>query len=488
MNQETTRKDYDLANESLVVGSFYKQPDLYIEYGTSIKSKYDFADPTCKFLFDCFDIYYTTFSQEIDEDKVNMFMSKDEERKKEYKKLGGWKLISKICQLSSEEDFPNYYDTLKKYSLIRELGRKGFPVARLLDHPKFDKLKAEQVVMSMRTSLDKVHTIIGGGKDSTILGGDMVTAITKWKEIPDMGIEMPFKSWNDLFRGWRKKKLIIDGMLSNEGKSRRMIYVATFISMLFGKKVLVMANEMDEDDMKAAMITTVCNNPEFGFSYNIPERNIVLGEYSSDDEYEKVMEVARYIEKHTKLYFQEMDDYSDTGIENCTRKHVLGLGVEYIFYDTLKSHNSESWEGLKQTTTKIRDLVKELNVGGYATIQLTDDSHYVDVFDFSSNNIANAKQLKHVVDSMWLSKRIPKADYNKYAYLDGDEQWSAETGNEMALDKKYVYYLSKLDKNRAGAKGMVMCTRVDLDLNTWEEMGLAIRKEVSVQQKPKQRR
>lgn len=229
-----------------------------------------------------------------------------------------------------------------------------------------------------------------------------------------------------------------------------------------------MANEMDEEDLKAAMITTVCNNKEFGFEYKIPERNITLGEYSSEEEYLKVLEVAEYIEKNTQIIYKDMEDYSDNAIEHEIRKHVLGRGVEYVIYDTLKAHRTDNWETLKQTTTKIRDLVKALNIGGYANIQLTDDSLFMDIFEFSSNNIANAKQLKHVVDGLWLSRRIPFEDYDRYEYID---DW----GQNMELDKKTVIYGSKLDKNRAGAKGVVIFYEVDLDLNTWVELGLGLR-------------
>ena len=36
-------------SEMLVVGSFYKEPTLYLTYGTSIVPKYDFSDKACEF-------------------------------------------------------------------------------------------------------------------------------------------------------------------------------------------------------------------------------------------------------------------------------------------------------------------------------------------------------------------------------------------------------------------------------------------------------
>ena len=118
------RDTFDIGNEALVAGSFFKQPDLYIEYGKTIRSKYDFYDEGARFLFDTFELYYTSFSQEISEDKVNIFMRKDDERKRKYMAIGGYSTIQGYMEIADLNDFSQYYDTLKKFSLIRELDRK----------------------------------------------------------------------------------------------------------------------------------------------------------------------------------------------------------------------------------------------------------------------------------------------------------------------------------------------------------------------------
>jgi len=459
----------DIGNEALVIGGFYKNPDLYIEHNNTMRSKYDFFDESAKFLYDMFELYYKSFSQEYSEDKVNLFMMKEPKRKSMYLALGGWNTIQGYMELSDLKDFSKYYDTLKKYSLIRELNKKGFPIQKLIDHPKFDKIKSDQIIMSMRASLDKVQTVIGGQSNSIIIGKNMIQVVKDWIKKPAMGTAFPFDLWTFFFRGWRKGKLIVDGMLSNEGKSRRMSFIAAYTSLKLGKPILVMVNEMGEEDIKAAMLTAVCNNSVFGFNLNVPERNIVLGEYDNEEQYNKVLEVADYFEKHTKIYFQEMNTYSDDEIDHSVRKHVLGLGVEFIFYDTLKGYKTDNWETVKQTTTKLKDIVGELKIKGYATIQLTDDSLFINVFDYSSNNIANAKQLKHVVDHLILEKRLSKDEYHKYIYY--NEDW----GGEIPLDNNKTYYGLKIDKNRAGTKGQVLCHEVDLDLNTWEERGILLK-------------
>ena len=42
----------NITNEILFVGSIFKKPDLFIEYGHNIRSKYDFYDEATKFFYD----------------------------------------------------------------------------------------------------------------------------------------------------------------------------------------------------------------------------------------------------------------------------------------------------------------------------------------------------------------------------------------------------------------------------------------------------
>ena len=104
--------------EMMLVGALYKKPELYISYGHAMRSKYDFSDDACRFFYNMFENMYTTFSEIIDEDKVNIFMSQNQERLREYKKYKGWKMISSWMNLADVDDFEKYYNLIKKYSLL----------------------------------------------------------------------------------------------------------------------------------------------------------------------------------------------------------------------------------------------------------------------------------------------------------------------------------------------------------------------------------
>lgn len=500
----------NIQNEVLFVGSFYANPDLYVEYGRFIKSEYDLADEATKFFYNNFELYYKTFSQTIDEMKMNTFMSQDKDRLMEYKRYGGYKTIKHWQTICDSSDFKNYFETVKKFSLLREFDRKGYNVSKIMEHKKFNTLKANDIYRIIRSGCDKVSTIIMANEESIIANSGMNDALFSWIDKPSIGVLTPFSELNEMFRGFRKGKLFCHGMLSNAGKSRFMILMSAYITLVKGEKSLILANEMGEEDFRACLLTTVINNTWFkelhGIDIEKKEREIVLGMYrnskgefvkrlededgnyieskddylkrlySESEEYRKVLAVSTWIEEQTKnkIFFKQLFDYSDEVLEMEVRKHKIVHGVDFVFYDTLKPYKVEDWALFKQTVTKLNTLAIEADVFIFGSIQLTDDSEFIDIMSLSSNNIASAKSIKHVLDYLCFSKHLKKEEYHKYKILLPDtEEWGE--GEEVDLKPNKRYAACKVDKNRSGGKDRIVIYEIDLDLNTWVQVGTLLK-------------
>lgn len=507
----TNISDSNVSAEICLVGSFYKSPDLFVNYGNFMRSKYDFSDPAVQFFYDCFEIYYLTFSQTVDETKVNVFMSQNSERLKTYKAYKGWKTIQQYMNLADENDCKNYFDTVKKYSLVREYGRNGFPVEKILTHKNFEKMSPNDIYRIIRTKADKIHTVINAGEEAVELTKDTTNQVKKYLIQPDMGLEMPWTILNEMFRGCRLGKVVFNGFLSNAGKSRNLMLLAAYITLVKNEKFLLLSNEMDEDDLENCLITTVVNNKYFqelhGVVMKKPEKEIVLGVYrdregniirrhtdesghwiESEEEYEQrllndsdefnnILKVTEWIDNHRggKLLFKDVgSDYSDTTLEFEFRKAKMVQGIKYCAYDTMKGYRTDDWSTIKQTATKIKELMKELKMFCWSVFQLTDETVFTDVFSLSSNNIANAKQMKHVVDALMLGKALRKEDYHKYQYISINDEWGEPTPNDLDLSKEYFAIV--VDKNRGGNKKYIPLFEINLDYNIWNEVGYLVKK------------
>lgn len=503
-------KDTNVSAEMCFVGALFKNPDLYINYGNSMRSKYDFSDEAVKFFYDSFEEYYLTFSQTVDEIKMNVFMSQNEERLRMYKKYKGWNTIKRFMQYADETDCQNYFDIVKKYSLVREYGRNGFPVEKILSYKNFAKLTPNDIYRIIRTKADKIHTVINAGEDSVKLTSNMVELVDGYLKKPDFGLPFPWPMYNEYFLGQRPTKVLFEGFLSNEGKTRKMMLLAAYVTLVKHENFLLLSNEMDEADLKNCLLTTVINNDEFKELHGIkrmkPEKEIVLGVYKDDfgeiirrkidengiyietdeeycarvrdnsSEYWDVKAVADWIDQNTKgeLLFKDVGtDYSPEAIEIELRKAKAVNNVTYYGYDTLKGYNTDDWSAIKQFATRLKELTKELKMFGYAVFQLSDDTIFTDVFSLSSNNIANAKQIKHVVDYLNIGKKITLDEYYKYQYVSVGT-WGDAFTSDLNPEKKY--FAIKVDKNRAGSKDKIMLFEINLDYNIWKNVGYLIKR------------
>ena len=190
------------------------------------------------------------------------------------------------------------------------------------------------------------------------------------------------------------------------------------------------------------------------------------------------MKIAEWIEAETNelILVEDMaGGYDDKTLEFEIRKANLTHGVEYFFYDTCKQDTQAmgDWAALKATVTKLTDLAKQLNMFGCLSIQLTDDTEFCKPDELNSNNIASAKQLKHTVWTMTLFKEISVGDFHKYCYVQHDAEWGKDVECELKVGKRY--YVGNVEKNRFGHRKKVIF-EVDLDLNTWYEVGELRRK------------
>lgn len=428
----------NVQSEYLFVGSLYKNPDQYLMYGESIRSSYDFGDDATKFFYDMFELMYNTFSQDFSERSINTFATMDTVRYATYNRYQGYKTIKAYMDASNIEDIKNYYNTIKKYSVLREYQRKGFPVSWIVESKKFQTMSANEIVQIVMGLASKVNTVILCEKESVVVNARMEEMQKQYLMTPQMGLTTPWYGYDLLFRGCREEKTIFDGALSNEGKTRKLMQLAAHLALIENQSVLVMSNEMSEEDLRSCLLTTIISNDEYrqfhGVDIKKKETEIVLGKYrddftgeflvraegeSEDDyfdrvwenstEFRKVMKVSQWLDqkREKNLFFKDVGmNYSDKALEMTIKKHKELYGIKYFMYDTLKGYRTDDWASVKQTATMLKELMKNEKTFMYAVFQMTDDSTFCDVFDLTSNNIANAKQINLI--SLRIRRRVRK--------------------------------------------------------------------------------
>lgn len=463
----------DLSSESMLVGSFFKSEESFLSLERYMNSQYDFFDHTARRLYESYALCYKTYSNKINSDTFTQFMMNDQARGLFYEEIGGWDFINTLIGLCDETSYEKYFSRVKKYALLREYYRKGFPSKKIMNMKNFEEMTPDDVLTIMQTNLDRTFTEIGGGRQAINLGVDARSRLIKLRETPDIGhVIADWKLMTSMIRGLRKKKLSLIGMQSNRGKTRMALYMAVHIALLQKKPVLFIANETDDSDSFLCALTTILNAPAFEFEKEIREEVMATGSYTTEEEFQEVMQVAEWFENNSNLYFLETTSYTDKDLRREINKYVIGKGVEVVVYDTLKNSTGTDWGELKGTATFLKDLATELNIHMYCTFQLTDSVSEIAPDQMTSMNIASSKHIRHLADSMFLYEKIEPRYFSRYEFQTTKEMNSEWGVGTFKLDENKEYYYSKCLKNRAGKK-LDTIFEIDLDFNKWKEVGFA---------------
>lgn len=70
---------------------------------------------------------------------------------------------------------------------------------------------------------------------------------------------------------------------------------------------------------------------------------------------------------------------------------------------------------------------------------------------------------------------IEKSEYHKYQMICDTPGWGDPTISDLDLCKQY--FAIKIDKNRAGSKDKIMLFEINLDYNTWINIGQLIQRQ-----------
>ena len=495
-------------NEMIVLGSLYADPeDAGFTYIDAIKNS-DFHDPAMRFYHELFNDYILTYSTDITETKMNMFCSMNTTRMSGYKKYGFFKTIKEIMKfaVTSSEELKQQVGVLKKWSVLRGINKNGYDVSRILGHPKFNSMTADECANLIRGNLDKVCSrIITGIDDPIDLSAGAASLIDSYLETPERGYQLQWDFLNRACAGIMPGDSLGVLALSNSGKGRSLIYLATHLALVENVKVAFIANEMSAESMKNAEISVILNSPDIqklhGNKLNIQEKRFKTGAYKDSDgniiyrnidangkytetveqfrerlektsaEYRGVKSAMEWFEeygKETVLFKNCSADYSDEALQRMIRQFVLSKGVDVWFYDTLK-HSSGSdmskWSDFVQTTTRLCELNQTLKSAAILSAQMNNSAFQMRPEDVNASAISNASYIYHLFDQMLVLLHGEKDMYDDYTLRQMMRDGSYK---DFELNKDEHLTACSLIKNRRGSKAVYLL-RTDLDRNLWQE-------------------
>lgn len=428
------------------------------------------------------------------------------------------KCLMQTAPLDKKYNFELIYRELKKLFILKKAYIKApthniqEKILEIKSYIKYKDMSAEEVEAAIK------QINVTNRLSQAVLNRDIAKFWLDEKNDLREGISLPFPIMTKVFKGLRKGEIMTYAMPSNAGKSRFTVNLACNIAFHHKKKVLVVSNEMTEDKMRLCLLTTVINNPifqqfhgqkliknegellEFKFKADNPKDIILdeqgfikkldnetqnqfiqrLGQIST--EFNQIIKVTDWInqEINNSVYFVHLTEYTNNDLHEVISNYMYKDGIEYVFYDTLKSdvNNIGNADELKKTATLLSELTQKFNIFIGASIQLSENK--TSPIDLTINDLSVSKTIKEVFDSLTLFKQIQRPHLGDYEYSDSDRFVNCKD-LEVFDDPDVRYYIGVIDKNRAGAKPKLLF-RLNLAYNEWNELGYVQLKENSSNQ------
>ncbi len=426
---------------------------------------------------------------------------------KETTKSYDLKIQAKKLAVQEDYSLELVYNELKKLFLLKKYFLKA-PTAgiqrkilEILNYTHYDDMSAEEV----DAAIEQIG--VTNRLSQAVLNKNITSFLMNGENNLRAGEKLQFPILSKVFKGIRKGEMLSYAMPSNAGKSRFTIKLAAYLSLINKKKVLIISNEMSEEKMRLCLLTTIVNDPEIRKLYNkelklseseildfkfkpinaskskVDENGYIIkekGESSKEfaarlieesQEFKDLLEITEWVsnEINNYIYFIHITEHTNDDLKKIILNYYYKEGIEYVFYDTLKTDtgNIGNGEELKRTATILSNIAQKYKIFIGSSLQLL-ESNTLPV-NLTINDLSVSKTVKEVLDILCLLKQISKKSLHKYEYSDTDI-FDKCYDIEIPKDVDVRYYVCVVDKNRAGAKPTVLF-RLNLAYNTWEELG-----------------
>lgn len=381
-----------------VLGSLMKNPQFLGEIDKYSLSISDFSSRFEKYLFDAIQGLYQNGAKKITAFDIESYIEPNEAAVKIFQQNNGLEYLQDIEEFSNVENFPYYYQKLKKINLIRDLSKQGFPTNEFyvndLSAPnaleinsRFEELTIQDIVSCVKKKLLIVENEYGSTEEvqEWNIGDDIDELVEEFGVDGSVGLPIQGKIYNKIIDGAQRTTLTIRSGASGTGKTRNAVADACLLAFPYrynsatceweqigrNEKVLFVITEQTDKQIKKMILAYLSDINESKFKY---------GHFSEAEK--KVLAQAQQVMK------EYAENFILVRIPNPTiellklklREKVLLNDVGYVFYDYIfigpallnefRGFGVRNDEVLLMMATALKDLAVELNVCVFTSTQV----------------------------------------------------------------------------------------------------------------------
>ena len=418
----------NLYNENIgacLIGSILKQPQLLTLPQYPLE-KSDFAP--CKLhqiLYICATRLARAGIQEITEIEVENVVKNHPAQYEILQDNNYFEFIYTAKQLAIIDNFEFYYNTIRKFSLLRELKTKGYSIAPFYDElgdekeqaSKLEKKSIQDIVnyyeldaIELRNKYDVKYV-----RNEITVGEDTETLIEHFEDKPSFGALLCSPFLSSLINGFNRGNLIMRSAPSGANKSR--MAVSDMCGLCVDQYYDYTANDFVDNPnyqgpglfIHTELDTVTEMQPMFlACVSGVPSSRITLGQLT-DEEKLRVLKAGEILKKNN-FTLTDMPDFTSKSIKRKIKEKVENDGVMYVNFDYMMLNGPLSFEyknntgvqaqehaALRSLATDLKDYAETMNVGILTASQLNGNEKTMDFPDESC--ISSSRSIKNKLDA-----------------------------------------------------------------------------------------
>ena len=416
---------YNINLSSLLLGCLLKQPSLLAQPQYPL-SKNDFApEQFHKILYLAIQRLYNEGVSEVTEVEVENIVKNKPAYFEVLQDNNYIDFINTSKELAVIENFDYYYNTIRKFALLRDLKDSGIDIKEFYDElqdeneqaAQLEKLSIQEILNAvelkgnlLRNKYDVKYT-----RDEIVAGEDTQGLIDSFKERPSFGACLQSGYLSTIWNGWSTGHLILRGGPSSSGKSRCSVADLCKVGMLelwdeeigdflvnpnYQSPTLFIATEQSlRTEVEPMFLASVAN---------VEYRKITGGTMSHEEEL-RVLKAGEII-KQSGLTITSMPNFTSKSLERKIKEQVELNGVQYMVFDYMEIQSELSAEFksmsavaprqdlvLLNLTADLKMYAEDYNIGILTGCQLRDDwkeARFVD-----ESYLAGSKAMKNKIDN-----------------------------------------------------------------------------------------
>lgn len=388
-----------------VLGCLMKHPQYLAEVDKYNFVLSDFPSRFEKYIFSAIQGLYYSGATTIGAIDIENYLSTDTVAKKTFEIQNGVEYLSDIEDFTNEDNFPYYYNKLKKLNLLKDLKRQGFDISDFyIDdltsvkaqeiNAYFEQLSTSDIIDAVKKKLIKLETTYAKSEEVKVenLADTIDEFMEELEESCDIGLPVQGRIYNEVISGAVKGTLTIRSGSSGLGKTRSSVGDACLLAYPIRynsvtckweqtgscEKVLFIITEQSFKEIKKMILAYLTDINESRFKYKD----------FSDREEKVIAQAIEIIKKYRDNFvIVKIPDPNIELVKAMVRENCLLNDIDYVFYDYIfispallkefRGFNLRNDELLLLMATALKDLAVELNVALFTATQVNasaDDS------------------------------------------------------------------------------------------------------------------